>query len=187
MRLARWLGGAGLAWLALQFALIWDGPAPSPDARADVALVLGAAVEVDRPSPVFAARIDHAVELWREGRVRRIVFTGGTGEGDRLSEAAAARRYARVAGVPANAILMETQSRTTRQNLQFAAPLVSGDTVLLVSDDLHLTRAMAMAERLGLRAMPAAAPASAYRSWRTRLPFALRELYFLHHFWLLDE
>ncbi len=186
-RLARWLGLAGMVWLAATFALIWRGPDEPPEARATYAVVLGAAVMGDEPTPVFAARIDHAVDLWRQGRVRRIVFTGGTGEGDRLSEAAAARRYALAAGVPAAAILSETRSQTTRQNLAFARPLLAGGTALVVSDKLHLKRAMAMAEALGLRATPSPVRHSAYRTWRTKLPFALRELYFLHHFWLFGE
>ena len=68
----RWLGGlAGLllVWLALVLGWIWQGPESDPDARADMALVLGAAVDDDAPSPVFAARIDHAIALWKDGRV----------------------------------------------------------------------------------------------------------------------
>lgn len=176
-----------LAWLAVQFTLIWRGPEEQSGARAAYALVLGAAAAGDEPTPVFAARIDHAVSLWRQGRVSGIVFTGGTGGGDLLSEADVARRYALAAGVPGNVILTETESRTTRQNLAFARPMVGVSTILLVSHRLHLTRAMAMAEELGLRASPSAARGSAYRTWRTKLPFALRELYFLHHFWVLGE
>jgi vancomycin permeability regulator SanA len=59
---------------------------------ADAAIVLGAAVFDDVPSPVFQERIRHAVGLYRSGQVRTLIMTGGTGTGDQLSEADAARR-----------------------------------------------------------------------------------------------
>ena len=71
---------------------------------ADAAIVLGAAVVGDEPTPVFAARIDHAIGLYREGMVDTIIFTGARSPEDELSEAEAARRYALARGVPADVI-----------------------------------------------------------------------------------
>ena len=46
-------------------------------APTDAAIVLGAAVdEAGEPSAVFKARIDHAVMLYREGTVKKIIMTG---------------------------------------------------------------------------------------------------------------
>src|SRR5919109_1175121 len=56
--------------------------------RADAIVVLGAAQYVGRPSPVLRARLDHAISLWRRGLAPRLILTGGTGEGDTVSEAA---------------------------------------------------------------------------------------------------
>jgi len=175
-------------WLAAVFVWIWHGPAQNPAARADYALVLGAAVVGDRPSPVYAARIDHGIALWRAGRVQRIVFTGGRGPGDDLSEAAVGQDRALAAGVPAAAIVLETSSRTTRENLRLTRAILSADPaprVLIVSDPLHMVRATQMADDLGYAAQPSATPLTRYRSVSTKVPFALRELYFLHHYWLL--
>ena len=189
-RAAAWLAGGAALWLALVFAWIWRGPAEDPDARADYALVLGAAVYGDAPSPVFAARIDHAIALWRAGRVRGIIFSGGRSAEDRLSEAEAARDRALAAGVPATAILLENLSRTTRQNIGFThqAFLFGAEpSVLLVTDPLHMARAMQMADEFSLEASPSATPLTRYRSLSTKVPFALRELYFMHHYWVLGE
>ncbi|MFN7142845.1 MAG: YdcF family protein [Myxococcota bacterium] len=57
-------------------------------------MVLGAAVVGDTPSAVYAARIDHAVGMYHDDRVARLIFTGGTGPGDTSSEAEAGRAYA---------------------------------------------------------------------------------------------
>ena len=69
------------------------------DGPADAAIVLGAAVWEDAPSPVFAARLDHAITLYHQGRVHALIFTGGVGEGDILAESEVARTYALAQGV----------------------------------------------------------------------------------------
>jgi uncharacterized SAM-binding protein YcdF (DUF218 family) len=173
------LWSAVLAWRINSFGRRHD------PGRADVAIVLGAAVRGAEPSPVFAARIDHAVHLYRRGRVGRIVFTGGTGAGDTVAESEAARRYAHRAGVPDRRIAVETRSRITYDNLREARALLASQAaprVLIVSDPLHMRRAVTMARDLGLDAHPAPTPTSRYRSWRTRLPFLGREVFFHTHY-----
>ena len=172
---------AGVAWRIAAYGGRHD-PAP-----ADVAIVLGAAVQGAEPSPVFAARIDHAVNLYRRGRVGRIVFTGGMGAGDSLAEAEAARRYAIRAGVPDRRIAIETRSRITYDNLREARALLASESaprVLIVSDPLHMRRAVTMARDLGLDAHPAPTPTSRYRSWRTRAGFLGREVFFYSQYLL---
>ena len=76
------------------------------DARgpADAIVVLGAAQWAGRPSPVLRARLDHAAQLWRDGRAPLMVVTGGVGTGDTLSEADVGRRYLMKQGIPDSAI-----------------------------------------------------------------------------------
>ena len=85
---------------------------------ADAIVVLGAAQYDGRPSPVFQARLDHAIALWREGRAPLLVMTGGRPEGDRSTEAATARDYAIGQGVPAASIRMEDGGRSTLESLR---------------------------------------------------------------------
>lgn len=175
-----WLGGVA-GWIAV-------GPAITGDERGETAIVLGAAVYGDVPSPVFAARIDHAINLHRQGRVNRLLLTGGKSPEDRLTEAEAAAAYARARGVPPAAIQLEVQSRTTRQNLANARQVLGdggGEPVLIVSDPLHMQRAIAMATAEGFNALPAPTPSSRYRGLATRLPFLAREVWFMHLHWVL--
>lgn len=177
-----WVGAVAY-WIAV-------GPEETPDARADVAIVLGAAVSGDEPSPVFRERIDHGVNLYKAGRVERLLFTGGRGEGTSVAESEAARVMAVSEGIPDDAILTEDESTTTMHNLVEAQLLMrdaGAETALIVSDPLHMRRAMEMAEALGIQARPSATPTSRYRSWTTQLSFLLRETYFMHHFWLFGE
>ena len=148
---------------------------------ADAAIVLGAAVYDDEPTPVFAERLRHAAALEEAGRVKWIVVTGGLAEGDTLAEAEAGRDWLIRAGVPPQNILIETQSRTTRLNLVHALPLLLEHDigrVLIVSDPLHMRRAMRMAADLGLDAHPSPTPTSRFESPGTQLPMLIREVYF---------
>ena len=172
-------------WLGSVAARIVARGEERAEGKADVAIVLGAAVDGDAPSPVFAERIGWGVRLYRDGRVGKLLFTGGYGEGSRHAEALVARAAAMREGVPAEDILVETRSRTTRQNLVEAQRVMQAEgleTALIVSDPLHMMRAMTMAEDLGLAASGSPTPTSRYRSWRSKSGFLARELYFYHHY-----
>ncbi|HEY0971636.1 MAG TPA: YdcF family protein [Gemmatimonadales bacterium] len=151
------LGVVGLAlavWAASALLVVLWGE--RDEARpADAIVVLGAAQYVGRPSPVFKARLDHAIALYRQGLAPTLVLTGGRGQGDTTSEAAVARAYARRAGVPDSALLAEESGRTSTESLIAAAQLLHAhqkDTIILVSDPFHVLRLRVLAGRLGLTA-----------------------------------
>jgi uncharacterized SAM-binding protein YcdF (DUF218 family) len=122
---------------------------------------------------------------YRAGIVSKLIFTGGYGDGASHAESEVGANYVIRQGVPASAVLTETKSRTTRENLLEAKALMDGaslKTAVLISDPLHLKRSALMAENLGISAVTSATPTSRYRTWTTRLPLLLRELYFYHHY-----
>ncbi len=158
-------------------------------APADAILVLGAAAYDARPSPVFQERIRHALYLYGRGYADTLLFTGGYGYGARFSESQVARRYAMRAGVPADAILIETLSRTTYENLREARALMLErglHRVIVVSDPLHMSRALRLARRLGIDAIGSSTPSTRFRSFRTRWQFLAREVYFFHRDLVLE-
>lgn len=149
--------------------------------KADAAIVLGAAVWGQEPSPVFRERINHAVNLYRNGNVSTIIFTGGVGDSNEPPEAIAGKVYALAKQVKAADILTETQSRTTSQNLKNALEVASNQQLnkfLIVSDPLHIKRAVLMARNLGMDAYPSPTPTTRYRSFRSQMEFLIRETYF---------
>ena len=149
--------------------------------RADAAVVLGAAAWGDRPSPVFGERIDHAVDLYKQGYVDKIVFTGGQGDRDEPAESVVARQYAAGLGVPQEDILVEMQSRTTGENLYYAYQLASKEgltTFLIVSDPLHMRRAVRIARDMGMDAHSSPTPTTRYQSTGSQLRFLARETFF---------
>ena len=119
------LGVLGVLWLCGVAAYIaWTG-ARDEAGPAEAIIVLGAAAYDARPSPVFEQRIVHGIHLHEQGLAEWLIFTGGFGgEGARFAESEVARRYAIEHGVPEDRILIETVSRTTRENLEQAAMLM---------------------------------------------------------------
>ena len=116
-------------------------------------VVLGAAQYAGRPSPVFRARLDHGIALWKRGLAPVLILTGGMGIGDTTSEAAVGRRYALRYGIPDSAIRVETEGRTTSESLRAVAKLVDSlpdRSVVLVSDPFHSLRVSILARRMGL-------------------------------------
>lgn len=84
---------------------------------ADAAIVLGAAVWGDKPSPVFEERIRHGIWLYENGYVEKIIFTGGKGDNSSASESSIARNYAIEHSVSEKDIYIEEVSKITQENI----------------------------------------------------------------------
>jgi uncharacterized SAM-binding protein YcdF (DUF218 family) len=134
---------------------VWAQGQRDEQRPADAIVVMGAAQYDGRPSPVFAARLEHAVELYRAGVAPRLIVTGGKQEGDRTTEAASARAYAIAHGVPQDAILVEDKSRTTLESIRGVRALLHDQGLadaVFVSDRPHMLRVLRMAADEGITA-----------------------------------
>ena len=171
-----WLLGVA-AWI------IWVGDRDQA-APSDAIIVLGAAAYDAKPSPVFEERIRHGLDLYRQGLAPKLIFTGGFGGATaRFSESQVARRYALEQQIPAQDILIESRSRTTRQNLVEAKRLMDAHgmrRVILVSDPLHMARALRLSRELGIDALASSTPSTRFRSFHTSWRFLAQEIYFFH-------
>ena len=174
--LALWLLGVA-AWIVL----VGERDQAAP---ADAIIVLGAAAYDAKPSPVFEERIRHGIDLYQRGLARKLIFTGGYGGGGaRFSESQVARRYALRQGVPDKAILIESASRNTQENLRQAVLLMQANelhSAIIVSDPLHMSRALRISRELGIDALGSPTPTTRFRSVSTRWRFLLSEVYFFH-------
>jgi uncharacterized SAM-binding protein YcdF (DUF218 family) len=175
-----WLLSGGTAVFILAVAFEVYRFSELDEARpADAAIVLGAAVFRDRPSPVLRERINHAIWLYENGYVDMIIFTGGVGWNDARSEAEVARQYALAQGVPAAATLMETTSVSTRENLINAQQIASAHhlrSFLLVSTPYHMKRATAIADDLGMEAYTSPTRTTRWINQATKSRAYLREV-----------
>lgn len=157
-RLVRWTGRLAVAGLIVySVLLVWVWWISRRDDRrpADVIVVLGAAQYNGRPSPVLAARLDHALDLYRARLAPTIVVTGGIGDGDRMSEATVGHRYLKARAVPETAIVVRPDGRTTEESMLSVAEWLHDRElrrVLLVSDPFHMARLRLEARRVDLEA-----------------------------------
>ena len=120
---------------------------------ADVIVVLGAAQYWGRPSPVLRARLDHTLDLYRQGLAPRIITTGGYGEGAEFSESEVSREYLSGQGVPAEFVTVETGGKSTMQSASAVAEIMDRmklRSCIVVSDDYHIFRIKRMLEARGL-------------------------------------
>ena len=122
---------------------------------ADAIVVLGAAQYNGRPSPVLRARLDHALGLYRDRLSQLILVAGGVGRGDTTSEAMVGRRYLIAQGVPAEAVVAQSEGRTTMASMTTVTAWLHARGLrraLLVSDPFHMFRLRLEARRTGLEA-----------------------------------
>ena len=175
--------GAGLpvAWRTRQ---VLAASALDDRRSADAILVLGRELVDDQPTAVFRARLDHGAHLFREGWAPLVIVSGGVTGTARRSEATAGREYLLARGLPADAVSTEDSSRHTLENLVFVRETLRRQgwrRLVLVSDPLHLARAVTLARGLSLEV--AGSPAHGAPPRRGSLEWWLRagrEAFLLH-------
>lgn len=174
-------GGLPVLWRLRQVLKSSKG---DPLPTADVILVLGRKLKRNRLTPVFEARLRHASDLWQRGHAPHILVAGGMTGKASLSEAEAGSRWLKDHDLPTEVALTEARSQHTLENLFWVRRYMRArgwKTLILVSDPLHLARAQAMAQGLGLTT--AAAPATGAPPARHTLGWWLRafsEAFLLH-------
>jgi len=154
---------ASTPWFADQTARWWETPRVGRDALppvSDVAVVLGGMSDPTVSTPEHlefnraAERITEAVALWREGRVKALLITSGSGDllDPTAVEAPGLAAWARSMGVPAQDILVEAKSRNTHENATFSLPLATArgfKSFVLVTSAAHMPRSAAIFRKAG--------------------------------------
>ena len=117
---------------------------------ADIALLLGTKPEIAKERALAAAR------LYREGRVKYIVPSGGVTwdiNGEMLSEALYMERILLEKGVPSDAIILENEAKTTKENMIYGALQINRKTkfygdqkIIIVTSHYHIKRSIALAK-----------------------------------------
>ncbi len=132
--------------------------------RDDYLIVLGAGlIDGDKVSRLLGSRIDRAIaysdKQIKKGRpAPKIIFSGGQGPDEKLSEASAMSKYAIDHGLDPEQVLLENQSRNTYQNMTFSKKLILAEhadedyRVKFFSNNYHIFRAGLYARLAGLKA-----------------------------------
>ncbi len=137
-----------------------------------VAIVLGARVyENGTPSPMLADRLATGVELYKLGKVDKLLLSGDHGT-TTYDEVNVMLRYCLDRGVPDEDVFTDHAGFDTYDTMYRARDVFEVTDALVVTQDFHLPRAVYIARTLGLDATGVVADVQPYANeWR----FALRE------------
>lgn len=167
----RWALGITLlfsnAFLFDEVSRAWEVPAtPYSELKIyDAGIVLGGMMVYD-PSLARlqfyrgADRLLQAVELYKLGVIKKIIFTGGSGSilHPELREGVYVQRFLQTLGIPEGDIIIEKESQNTHENAMFTKSLmdekkIKGD-FLLITSGFHMRRSLGCFVAAGLVAEP---------------------------------
>ena len=118
----------------------------------DCILVLGCLVhDSGRPSDMLSDRLRRGLALYEAGAAPKLLMSGDHGR-ENYDEVDAMKRYAVEAGVPTQDVFMDHAGFSTYESLYRARDVFQAKTVLIVTQEYHLYRALHIAKRLGLEA-----------------------------------
>ncbi|MBQ7337298.1 MAG: YdcF family protein [Clostridia bacterium] len=132
--------------------------------QADCIFVLGAGVREDgTPSDMLRDRILQGVALYHAGCAPVIIMSGDSEHPESYDEVGVMKEYAIAQGVPAEAILTDPLGLSTAKSMVNLAAAGEYDSIIIVSQEYHLYRAIYLAEQLGLDAVGSSADHHTYR------------------------
>ena len=117
----------------------------------DFVIVLGAGLLNGREiTPLLKSRIDKGLQFLTGNN--SLVFSGGKGSDEALSEAQAMANYAIEQGVPTKQIILEEKSTNTYENMLFSKQIIGNHSARFVTNNFHVFRASLFAKKVGLKA-----------------------------------
>lgn len=148
--------------------------------QADVALVLGAGLQSNGvPTPVLYDRVVTAAELYRAGKVRKLLMSGDN-RFEWYNEPEAMRQLALRLGVPDEDIVLDYAGRRTYDSCYRAREIFGVERAVVITQRFHLDRAVYTCGGLGIEAIGVVADrraysAPAYQWWWLREVAALSQ------------
>lgn len=178
----RWLLYASLATFAVFYIVSCIRivqQSKTDEARpADAIVVFGAAEYAGRPSPVFRARLDHALELYDRKMAPVVIISGGSGGDPNFNEGGVGRDYLASKGIGDQHLVAETQADNTSESAERVAVIMRKNgwkSCVAVSDAYHLFRIKRMLARQGIEAYVSPRPEEVPRTKFSRSLTVMRE------------
>lgn len=139
-----------VAFLVLEgFILSQFGAKAQPGA--DYMIVLGAQWKSNGPSDVLRRRLDKAIEYLQNNPETMVIVTGAQGSNETITEAQGMQQYLVQHGVETERIIMEEKATNTKENLLYSSEYLNKqeNRVVLVTNNFHVFRALAIAQSQG--------------------------------------
>lgn len=115
----------------------------------DCILVLGAGVWGDRPSPMLEDRIKVGIELYNLGLANKILMSGDHGRKD-YDEVNIMKSYAIDNNIPSSDIFMDHAGFSTYDSIYRVKEIFKAKKIVIVTQEYHLSRALYIANKLGI-------------------------------------
>lgn len=143
-----------LALNATVFCIVFRKPKMNTEReKYDCAVVCGyPADENGKPSEYMKTRVDKAVELWNDGKVKYLIFSGGP-VANEFTEAEVMKQYALGKGIPENVVITETKALSTYHNMMYVKELMEDyrlKNCAVVTNGWHLRKANHYARKFKL-------------------------------------
>ena len=175
-RWMRWLVwilfAAGIGYYSLICYRVYRQARLDEARPADVIVVFGAAEYSGHPSPIFRARLEHALTLYGRGLAPYLIITGGAGRDPQFSEGGVGRDYLAAHGIGERYLIAETQGENTVVSAERVAAIMRANqmrTCIAVSDPFHLYRVKKLMERQGITTYVSPRPYAFRRPWLNAL------------------
>ena len=148
--------GVLAAWVVLHVVYMTVDGLSGYTGSADMAVVLGNRVDADGSlSPVLKGRVDRALALYQQGRVARIMVSGGLGlQAGHYPEGKAMKQYLVARGVPADRIIEDNHGENTYLTAKDFLPVADSlhvHSIIAVSSFYHITRTKYIIRKVGFR------------------------------------
>ena len=124
----------------------------TPKEEYEYALVLGASIWGNSPSPILRDRLEKSVELYNSGNAK-ILLMSGDNEREYYDETTVMMRYANECGVPSEALTCDEYGLSTYDSMYRAKNVYGIDKMIIVTQQYHLYRAVYIARSLGIDAV----------------------------------
>ncbi len=157
---------------------------------ADAIVVFGAAEYFGKPSPVYRARLDHALNLYERKLAPVVITTGGSGGEKTFTEGSVGRDYLTEHGIADKHLIAETRSDNSAESAERIATIMDANNMhscIAVSDPYHVFRIKQLLEAKGRVVYasprkPEIAPGNAARAWNVAREALSYTLWRLHVF-----
>jgi len=146
----------------------WEIPPQSLDQVPDqsTAIILTGITKLNKKpyDRVFFAkgadRVTQALMLYRKGKIKQFIITGGSGKllGEGRAEAWALKKFLIDCQIPDHLIYIEDKAKNTRENALMTKALIHRDSLqgpfLLITSAFHMRRSIGCFNKVGLSCIP---------------------------------
>lgn len=128
-----------------------------PDSETGLVLGCSPYVRSGKPNPQFHGRMKAAADLYRLGKVRRLILSGANPD-SRYNEPKKMREALLALGVPSEAMVLDFAGDSTYESVTRARVVFGLEQVTIVTQKYHAYRALFLARKTGVRAVAYQAP-----------------------------